>query len=136
MGLEGTVLVARERPQGGHGVYITFIPLARLHVGEGVFLPGGGVFQQGVEHFGGLGPGHAVVRADFVLVALQVDHVLLGVEHRQVYRLPGGGLRLGGGGQAPQGPLHPQGQGEEQQQTAQNASKRFGERSVFVPVGS
>ena len=84
LGLEGAVLVAGEHPQGGQGVYITLIPMARFHVGEGVFLPGGGVFQQGVEHFGGLRPGHAVVGADFVLVALQVDHVLLGVEHRQL----------------------------------------------------
>ena len=81
----GAVIVAFDEPHGRHGVYIRLVPGVGGHVREGGAVPREGVHQQGVDHFRGLGPGHAVFGPDLVLVAFDVDYVLLGVkagEHR------------------------------------------------------
>ena len=79
------VIVAFDESHGRHGVHIRLVPGVGGHVREGGAVPREGVHQQGVDHFRGLGSGHAVVGPDLVLVAFDVDHVLLGVkagEHR------------------------------------------------------
>ena len=95
------VIVAFDESHGRHGVHIRLVPGVGGHVREGGAVPREGVHQQGVDHFRGLGSGHAVVGPDLVLVAFDVDHVLLGVkagEHR-LFLIGGfliGGFLIGG----------------------------------------
>ena len=79
VGLEGAVPIAAHNVLLGQGVHRGVVPLAAFHVGKGGGGHRGLGGQQLVDHLGGLGPGHHVVRPEgAVAIAVHVGGVASG----------------------------------------------------------